>query len=46
MLKDMKVIIDVSDIKKKIIEINNVKLILNKDFLFKMYFGLVILVKG
>ncbi|WP_144507312.1 L,D-transpeptidase family protein [Bacillus mycoides] len=46
MSKDMKVTIDASDIKNKIVEINNVKSTLNKDFAFKTHSGSVISVKG
>ena len=46
MSKDMKVTIDASDIKKKIIEINNAKSTLNKDFSFKTHSGSIISVKG
>ncbi|PEB73343.1 L,D-transpeptidase family protein [Bacillus thuringiensis] len=44
--KDMKVTINVSDIKNKITEINNAKSTLNKDFKFKTHSGSVISVKG
>ncbi|WP_141537771.1 L,D-transpeptidase family protein [Bacillus cereus] len=46
MPKDMKVTIDVSNIKNKVTEINNAKLTLNKDFTFKTHSGAVISVKG
>ncbi|PGW14141.1 hypothetical protein COD95_29130 [Bacillus thuringiensis] len=46
MSKDMKVTIDVSNIKNKVTEINNAKSTLNKDFTFKTHSGAVISVKG